>query len=85
MHVRKSVPVLALDRIDECVETLPRRRIEMQSKANRSHSFRAFWLLAFSPLVLVEPLDEPARFDLPRNLVRDELFRIGVLRRGHRA
>src|SRR5207237_10717026 len=48
-------------------------------------NFRAFWLLAFSPLVLVESFDESAPFDLPRNLVRDELFWIGVLRRGHRA
>src|SRR4030095_16437459 len=41
------------------------------------------WLLAFSCVILVEPLDETARLDLPRNLVRDELFRIGVPRRGH--
>src|SRR5207249_6562239 len=34
-------------------------------------------LLALSPLVLVEPFDEPTRFDLPLNLVRDESFRIG--------
>jgi hypothetical protein len=39
LHVCKSAPVLALDRIDECIETLPRRRMQMQSKTNRSHQF----------------------------------------------
>jgi hypothetical protein len=39
---------------------------------------------AFAPLLLVEPFDEPARLDLPRDLVRDELFWIGVLRRRNR-
>jgi hypothetical protein len=35
----KSLAVSSLDRIDKCDETLPRRRMEMQSKANRSHKF----------------------------------------------
>ena len=34
-----SMAVSALDRIDECIETLPRRRMEMQSKKNRGHKF----------------------------------------------
>jgi hypothetical protein len=33
-------------------------------------------------LLLVKSFNKPARLDLPRNLVRDELFRVGVLRRG---
>jgi hypothetical protein len=39
LHVCKYVPILALDRIDECIETLARRRMQMQSKTNRSHQF----------------------------------------------
>src|SRR5262245_65564842 len=46
-------------------------------------NFADGWLSVLSALILVELFDEPARFDLPHNLVRDELFRIAVLRRGH--
>jgi hypothetical protein len=35
----KSLAVSSLDRVDKCDETLPRRRMEMQSKAKRSHKF----------------------------------------------
>ncbi len=37
-----------------------------------------------SPLLLVQPFNKTARFDLPRDFVRDELFWIGVLRRRNR-
>jgi len=37
----ESIAVGALHRIDECIETLPRRRMKMQSKTNRSHKFSA--------------------------------------------
>jgi Protein of unknown function (DUF3574) len=50
------------------------------------HAFIIFadsGLLALSPVILVEPFNKPARLDLPHNLVRDELFRIGVFRRGN--
>ena len=43
------------------------------------------WAFFNSLLFFVEPFDKPARFDLPRDLVRDELLRIGVLRRGRGA
>jgi hypothetical protein len=77
----KSLAVSSLDRIDKWDETLPRRRMELQSKAIAVIDLGDWWLLAFLPLLLVEPFDKPACLDLPRDLVRDELFRIGVLRR----
>ena len=36
-------------------------------------------------LLLIQPFNEAARFDFPRDPIRDELLRIGVLRSGRGA
>ena len=74
----KNVQMRGAQKIDE------RRRIYRYVEREGDQVQRSRWGFFNSLyLLLVEPFNKPARLDLPRNLVRDELFRIGVLRRGN--